>query len=426
MSKVPHHFTAMLAALKFSGSHPEALRNLTHYEWEDLLSRWEFIRLAVCLRQVCGDILPDWVRSRIDRNLADNAERFERIKVVYLDFVAALRDTGAEHLVLKGFAQSPGYVEHPRFRLQSDIDLFCPPESILRAHDTLAMLGYEPEKGLDFRAADHLPTMVPKTRWRWCGNHFDPEMPVSFELHFCFWNETIGRFGPKGLDHFWFRRIERRLDDISFPALNAMDNLGYTALNLTRNLLREGASPHQVYELARFLHTNADNELFWKTWRESHDDSLRCLEAISFRLAADRFACSLAGDVEKEIHRLPIAVKRWFDNFAGSPFSAPFCSNQDGLWLHLSLLESSADKRSVLRERLLPMRWPPIERVDLADSSDDTKKVQRSLSSKRARYVAHMIPRAANHVRMLPSTLWHGVRWCWSTRTSDRQTTDVE
>ena len=166
MSKVPHHFTAMLAALKFSGSHPEALRNLTHYEWEDLLSRWEFIRLAVCLRQVCGDILPDWVRSRIDRNLADNAERFERIKVVYLDFVAALRDTGAEHLVLKGFAQSPGYVEHPRFRLQSDIDLFCPPESILRAHDTLAMLGYEPEKGLDFRAADHLPTMVPKTRWR--------------------------------------------------------------------------------------------------------------------------------------------------------------------------------------------------------------------------------------------------------------------
>ena len=425
MSKVPHHFTAMLAALKFSGSHPEALRNLTDSEWGDLLSRWEFIRLTVCLRHVCGDILPDWVRSRIDRNLADNAERFERIKVVYSDFVTALRNTGAEHLVLKGFAQSPGYVEHPRFRLQSDIDLFCPPESILRARNALAMLGYEPERRLDFRAADHWPTMVRKTGWKWSGNHFDPEMPVSFELHFCFWNETMARFGPKCLDQFWFRRVERRLDDISFPTLNPVDNLGYAALNLTRNLLREGASSYQVYELARFLHTNADNEPFWKTWRESHDDSLRCLEAISFRLAADRFACSLAGEVEEEIRRLPIAVKRWFDNFAGSPFTAPFCPNLDGLWLHLSLLESSTDKRSVLREKLLPTRWPPIERVDLADGSDDMEKVQRSLSWKRARYVAHMVPRAAKHMRLLPSTLWHGVRWRWSTRTLVGQSTDV-
>jgi putative nucleotidyltransferase-like protein len=426
MSNIPDHFNAMLAALQFRGSRPEALRNLTDSEWEDLLSGWEFIRLTVSLRHVCGDILPDWVRSRIDRNLADNAERFERIKADYLNFVTALRRTGAEHLVLKGFAQSPGYVEHPRFRLQTDIDLFCPPESISRARDALYVLGYEPTKELDFRAADHWPTMVRKTRWKWRGNHFDPDMPVSFELHFCFWNETVARFAPTGLDQFWLRRVERRLDDLSFPALSAVDNLGYTALNLTRNLLRDGASPYQVYELARFLHMNADNEQFWKTWRESHDDSLRCLEAISFRLAADRFACSLAEDVQREIHRLPIAVKRWFDSFAWSPFTAPFSSNQDGLWLHLSLLESSADKRSVLRERLVPTRLPPIERVDLADGSSVTEGVQRSSSWKRARYVAHMIPRAANHVRMLPSTLWHGLRWCWSTRSSERESTDVD
>jgi hypothetical protein len=426
MSEMPHHLSALLAALKFRASQPEALRTLTNSEWEDLLSRWEFIRLTVLLRQVCSDILPDWVRSRIDLNFCDNAERFERIKVVYLDFVTALRGTGAQHLVLKGFAQWPGYVEHPRFRLQSDIDIFCPPESIFRARDALLMLGYEPVKGLDFRAADHWPSMVPKTHWRWRGNHFDPEIPVSFELHFCFWNEPVARFGPTSLEQFWFRRVERRLDDISFPALNDVDNLGYTALNLTRNVLHEGASPSQVYELARFLHANADNELFWRTWRESHEDSVRRLEAISFRLAADRFACSLAGEVEEEIDRLPSAVKRWFDNFAASPFTAPFCSNKDGLWLHLSLLESSADRRSVLRERLLPTRLPPIERVDLADDSRGTETVPRSALWKRARYVAHMIPRAARHVRILPSALWHGVRWRWSMRTRERKSMKVE
>jgi hypothetical protein len=424
MSEIPRHITALLAALKFCGSEPEALRNLTDSEWGVLLSRWEFVRLTVLLRHVCGDILPDWVRSQMDLNLCDNAERFEGIKGVYSDFVKAFGETGTQHLVLKGFAQWPGYSEHPRFRLQSDIDIFCPPESIFQARNALVTLGYEPVKGLDFRAADHWPSMVPKTRWKWRGNHFDPQIPVSFELHFCFWNESVARFGPKGLDQFWFRRIERRLDDISFPALNAVDNLGYTALNLTRNLLHEGASPYQVYELARFLHTNADNGPFWKTWRESHDDSLRRLEAISFRLAVDRFACSLAGEAEEEINCLPSAVKRWFDNFAASPFTAPFCSNRDGLWLHLSLLESAADKRSVLRERLLPTRLPPIERVDLADESRGMEGVSRSPLWKRARYVAHMIPRAASHMRILPSTLWHGVRWRWPTRTLERKSAE--
>lgn len=426
MSEMPRHITALLAALKFSGPQPEALRNLTDSEWEDLLSRWEFVRLTVLLRHVCGDILPDWVRSLMDLNLSDNAERFERIKGVYSDFVDAFGETGAQHLVLKGFTQWPGYVDHPRLRLQSDIDIFCPPESIFRARDVLLMLGYEPVKGLDFRAADHWPSMVPKTRWKWRGNHFDPQMPVSFELHFCFWNESVARFGPKGLDQFWLRRIERRLEDISFPSLNAVDNLGYTALNLTRNLLHEGASPYQVYELARFLHTSADDGPFWKTWRESHDDSLRRLEAISFRLARDRFACSLAGEVKEEINGLPSAVKRWFDNFAASPFTAPFCSNRDGLWLHLSLLESAADKRSVLRERLLPTRLPPIERVDLADDSRGMEGVPRSPLWKRARYVAHMIPRAASHMRILPSALWHGVRWRWPTRSLESRSTKAE
>ena len=130
MPEVPPHISAILSALRFSHPSREALRTLTDSEWNDLLSRWGILRLMVPLRQVCGDDLPEWVSSRIDRNLADNALRFERIKVVYEEFARALRETGAEHLVIKGFAQEPGFVEHPRQRLQSDIDIYCPPESL--------------------------------------------------------------------------------------------------------------------------------------------------------------------------------------------------------------------------------------------------------------------------------------------------------
>jgi predicted MFS family arabinose efflux permease len=264
--------------------------------------------------------------------------------------------------------------------------------------------------------------MAPKTSFQWRGNYYDPEMPVSFELHFCFWNESITRLRPKGVDRFWSRRIERRLDNVSFPALNAVDNFGYAALHLTRNLLRSvTSSPYQVYELARFLHTNADNEQFWKEWRETHDDSLLRLETIACRLAFQDYACQLAEEVEKEMDRLPIAVKAWFDRFAIAPLSQQQQPEKDGLWLHLSLIESSTERRLVLRERLFPTRVFPIERVDLPDFAGERQQGRRSTSWRRFRYLAYIISRIAHHLFVLPFTLWRGVCFWWWTRTLGRE-----
>ncbi len=418
MSKIPRKVSVALGALKFSGARREQLRALSDSEWTDLLSFCDLTHLTIPLSRACGEHLPGWVRSRIDANVADNTRRFERIKEVYAEFANALRDAGAEHLVMKGFALSPGFVEDPRFRLQSDIDVYCPPESIFRARDALAMIGYEPVRGVDFTLADHLPTMVLNTPWKWHGNYYDPDIPVSFELHFRFWNESLLGFGPRGLDQFWSRRVDRRLDNIGFPALGDVDNLGYTALNLTRSLLRDGASAHQAYELAWFLHTNAENEPFWKRWRQSHDDSLRRLEAISFRLAFHCFACRLPEEVEQEIDRLPIEVKAWCEEFGEFALTAPLQPNKLGLWLELSVLESSADKRSLLRKKLLPTRVPEIERDDLPDTSGDQQTGRRSPPREHAEYLGRVISRVAHRA---PSALWHGTRWWWSTKELGRE-----
>src|ERR1700693_1687106 len=115
MSGLPRHIVAALAALKFSGARREQLRSLEDSEWKDLLSFCDLAHLTIPLSRVCGDDLPPWVRSRIAQNIADNARRFERIKEVYEEFAHACRDAAAEHLVIKGFAQWPGFVEHPRF-----------------------------------------------------------------------------------------------------------------------------------------------------------------------------------------------------------------------------------------------------------------------------------------------------------------------
>jgi hypothetical protein len=262
MRRNPALLPALLSALRFHGAHSEALQALDEPEWHELLEFCDLAHLTLPLWRNCADVLPDWVRERMERNSSDNARRFDNIKRVYLELSKALDDVQVEYLVIKGFAQYPGYVEDPRLRMQSDIDIYCPSESILRARDALLNLGYQPLRGLENLPKDHLPAMIRKTGWEWRGNAFDPEMPPSIELHYCLWNKSNAHFAAEGLEDFWPRRGTRHLEDFSFPALDPVDNFGFSALHALRDLLSGDWVLHRIYEIARFLHTNAANKPF--------------------------------------------------------------------------------------------------------------------------------------------------------------------
>ena len=405
MRNIPPHLTTLLEALKFCGARRDALRTITDSEWKNILSHWGFVRLTLPLRHICGDDLPNWVREQIDQNIGDNTERFCRIRKDYVEIATVLREAGVEHLVLKGFAQWPAYMQSPRFRAQSDIDLFCPEESIFRARDALCTLGYQSVEGQEHfvhQVGDHLTSMVRKTDWQWRGRPFDPEAPISIELHFRFWNKPFLRLDPAGVEQFWPRRVERKLEDFSFPALNPVDSLGYSTLHMLRHLLLGGMLAYHVYELSWFLHTSADNEPFWKQWREWHHDSLRSFEAVCFRLASDWFACRLPEEAKEEIGSLPQPVQQWFQNYRDSPIAWLIRPNKDALWLHLSLLKSPSDKRRILCRGLFPIGTPP------------TKSVMGWPLRIYRRFFLHVISRVSYHLRLLPLTLWQGFRWWWS------------
>jgi MFS family permease len=416
MSDVPLQVRATLSALQFQGRRTEGLHTLSHQEWNDLLSRWEFHRCLVPLRLTCGEDLPEWVRLQIDRRLQDNTIRLERIKNDYSQFSSELRRLGASHVVIKGFTLWPGFVDHPRFRLQSDIDVYCPPEAIVTAREALMELGYEPEKGENFGLADHLPSMVRKSPWKWDGNFYDPEMPISFELHHSFWNERAMRIRPSGLDQFWVRRIERQLDGITFPALSELDTFGYAALHLVRNMLHNRPSAYQIYELARFLHLNAGDQQFWEDWRATHDESLRRLEVIACLAAARCFACRLPEEMERDIAGLPATVEAWFDRFATVLVCKQFHPTKDLLWLHTSLVESLGDKLSIICEGLLPTRLPSLGIVDLLDVARPEQRGAHTLLGRLARFIAYLFSHLPFQLRMVPATLWSGVGFWWSTQ----------
>jgi hypothetical protein len=408
--RIPHEVRALLSALQFSKPDTMSLQKLSEEEWANLLAFSNLAHLTLQIAQLPMMGFPHWVIERLKTNLADNALRFERVKATYREAAEALKQAGVEHIVIKGFTQAPDYVADPRLRAQSDIDIFCPPESIDDAHNALQAIGYKPFTAeINYARADHRATLVRLGDWQWRGNPFDPEMPLSIELHFCLWNERVSHISVPDTGLFWERRTMREVDGLSFSCLNSVDHLAYLTLHILRNLFLGDWIVHHVRELAVFLHSHAANETFWQIWNETHSPSLRSFEAIAFYYARAWFDCRLHPLAAHEINRLPATRRSWLRCFAGSALEVMFEQNKDSLWLQLSFLSSRREKWKILRRTLLPTR---IASIDSPYVQVRNKRLLQSCDSPLWRqYISYLISRSAAHCRANIATLTRGLRW---------------
>ncbi len=359
----------------------------------------------------CEVALPSDVRARIDANLAQNAERFERTRQMYEEIARALNASDVELVVLKGFSNWPSFSLDPRHRPQYDLDLLCLPDQVMRAKDALLSLGYEPVEGFGGVPLDHLPAMIRKTGWQWRGDYFDVNMPLGVELHFQLWDRETEHIVVAGLESFWGRRKRSCIGDFCFPALDPADRLAYAALHLFRHLLRGDVRLYHVYELAHFLDSTADDSAFWQSWQNTHGESLRSLEAISFRLASHWFGCRIAPEVRKEFDGMAEPIQRWFRIFGMAPLESKTHPNKNELWLHLSLVESSAGKRAVTLRRLFPVRRPKSMHAACVPESQMTWRLQMARRVFEARF---SLARIVHHLRSTLPTVFGGLQWWWA------------
>jgi hypothetical protein len=397
---IPRGPTAVLNALDLAGGSAEPLRALRDEDWRRALVFSDRAQLTLLLGQFVAAGIPDWVRDRLSRNVSDNASRIERLREAYLEIALALAQARAEFVVLKGFAQAPAYVADLRYRVQYDVDLFCPPGRLSAARNALARLGYSESGGLENLPLDHLPTMIRWTDWTSNGNYFDPNMPLAVDLHFRFWDRRTERFDAPGVERFWERRTVRNIGGRDVPILDPADALAYASLHALRHLLRGSVKAFHLYEIAYFLQTHRDDGAFWDAWCDAHSPPLRRLQGVCFRVAQEWFGCRLPAAAQEEIDRLPTSVDAWFARAAASPVEALFRPNKDELWLHLCLVESLSDKANILRRRLLPARLPP---------ADETENPQTGLRQKlvyKANYAAQVGRRTVFHLRATLPTLW--------------------
>jgi len=394
----------VVRSLNFSVDHTEELRGLSSEQWMELLSLTDQAHITLPFAHRCRSVMPEAVRHRHDYNLARHAARRAGIVEEHARIQDAMGAHGVQFLVLKGLAHTALHSGESYLRPQYDIDLYCPPDSAPAAVEVATSLGYEAVWSAD-KNADHHPVMIRRTGWRWRGDYYDPDQPLALELHYRFWNPSLG-FAVHGADGFWDRRTRGVCDGIVLPTLNPLDRLTYAAWHTLRHLLGGNLRICHVYELARFLNGSTSDHNFWSEWRAEGAPSERLAESISLRLAKEWFACKVNPVVEDYIGTLPADVERWFRLFAFSAIGVP---NKDELFLNFCLARNNQDRLRIAARRVFPVRVPV--------SAPEAHVARRSLRS-RSRNVADqawfMARRGLHHLRTLAPVARSGLRW-WLT-----------
>ena len=394
----------VLRSLSLGQDRRSDLRSISEADWRRLLALTDRSQLTLPLAVRCRHEVPAWVQERLDGNLQNNAIRHDRILDAYQEVARVLSSKGIDFMVLKGLGQWPHYCDDLRHRPQYDLDLYCPADAIQPALEAIQSLGYEPFGRKGRTVTDHLPPLIRKTGWRPDGDYYDPDMPLTIELHFRFWDEATERFGVDSADGFWERRVRREIRGLSVPTLNAFDGLSYTTWHLVRHLVRGDVRAYHVYELAHFLQRTADDDAFWQDWRKGKSSTL--VEGIAFRLAADWFECPAHPVAHELCQALPASVRRWFDLFALSPLKALEHPNKDELFLHWCLVKEWRARLQIAKQRLLPVHFNPATVDAHVAVADWRLRLKRRLFG-----TWFMAQRAFHHVRTLAPVMWNGVRW---------------
>ncbi len=345
-------FLTAIQSMNFQEDRRSEVTQISVEEWPRLLDRMDRAQITLPFGTLCRDFLPVDVVRRIDRNLADNTQRHDRLFEEYHLVAHTLEACSIPFVVLKGLSHdAPLYTSSLRQRPQSDIDLYTPPQFVNRAYDALVDAGFKPVGPRNART-DHLPPMIRQRDWSWRGNYYAADLPLTVELHFRLWDMESERIHFDCEKEYWDRRTKLLIRELEIPALSLEDRLSYAAMHLVRHLLRGDLRLYHVYELAHFLQHTQEKDALWERWRHNKEGGYLLVEAIAFRLAAAWFGCAVHPIVRKTIETIPSSIDRWFRLFALSPLATR--PNKDELILHLSLLKNRKDRYHVLWRRLIP------------------------------------------------------------------------
>ena len=332
---------------------PFALR-----DWQRILYWLDISGLALYLldriKQLgLGHCLPEAIRQRFERNLAENRERTRALLAEAEAISEAMTGRGIAFALLKGITLMPDSVPDCVLRWQIDLDFLVAACDATSARHVLMTFGY----GLRAVCGNTLEFSAGQSSAPDLAKIYRVDSQRSLELHML--STSANR---KGLRRDRLSRAQPRVfGRAPIPTLAPADILVQQALHLFKHLCGEHTRASWVLEFRRHTEARRGDDAFWREVERIAAEEARGEMALGAALLlADLTFGALEGVPLRErlIARLPSTVRLWLESYGRRILLADSPGNKLYLLLRKELPDGN-DQRAAIRRLVFPTHLPP-------------------------------------------------------------------
>lgn len=367
--KIAHFLTPSLEAVSF----PAAPGEMGRWDWEHTLNWLDHSGTTLLFwKRLKGmgqeNQIPPEIGKRLTRNFVDHRLRVTRMLSEFHSINSHFEAEGLPYAVLKGFALIPEYCSDVCLRPSYDYDYLLHPESMSKAGQALAALGFVRKRGSEDDPIVYFHGDRPPRRPHGRDDLYTGAFPRTIELHCRFWDAGTLRIPLAVPTDLLARREARELISpawsgatVRYHALSREDELIFQSLHVFRHILRNWCRLCSLLDIAYFLEHSAPDCAFWNSFLDRLGRNQRLTEIVGlvFLLAASVFGASIPEPVSAEVVanlRRPLTL--WIKRYGVDSALSNFSNNKFSLFLHHEFIQDDACWRHIRRTQLFPAHWP--------------------------------------------------------------------
>ena len=377
------------------------LLRLSRHEWEPLLNWLDTSGLALYLYDRLLELksaqhLPDRVRSRLEQNGRDNAERtrdlMEQGRAIHLEFQRA----GLSYAMVKGISLWPTAVPKLELRSQLDLDFLMDEGSAPEARRILEARGYGLQaisgRTWEFKTAS---AAAPSIR-----DLYKAEGRRSVELHL--------EAKLPGRRSLLERARTLELPGAGVPVLPSAELLLGHGMHLYKHVLSEFIRAAHMIEFRRHVLARRSDDALWSEIRSLAGEDLRVTWGLGIvTLLAERLTGEFAPRALTDwtVDRLPPAARTWVEIYGTRSVLSPFPGSKLYLLLQSALESAGIPAKRTIGRALVPIKLPP----PIAQATQ-----QAGLRERARRYriqLSYVLFRLRFHIIEGARYAWESARW---------------
>ena len=350
--------TRLTVLLSFCDPLPRSyLRMLTlsTEEWERLLRWLDMSGLSLYFlnrlveRDLC-DMLPSAVRTRLQQNLIDNAQRTQGMISESIAIQQGFQKSGLSYANLKGVSLCPSSVSRPELRSQFDLDFLVAEKSAPEARRILEHRGYRlyaiSGRSWEFKLNER-PGIALKDIYKDFNSfavelHIESSVPRKRSLlEWLEWRELYG---------------------LSMPVLSSVDLFLGQGLHVFKHICGESSRTAHLLEFRQHVLARHDDNEFWNKLRSTARDDPRASQGLGVVIL---LITVVMGDFAPEaltgwtVGVLSRPVRLWVEMYGHCVALGSYPGTKLYLLLRKELEFAGIPETRSLRQALLPWRLPP-------------------------------------------------------------------